>query len=79
LNIGISKQTYQSLFGAQMSLSGEGGGESGYDFTLTAAEKGACYDAERSGRAHVKPSGELVGLVTTVFLNGLFWYFEGGS
>ncbi len=34
LNIGISKQTYQSLFGAQTSLSGEGGGgESGYHFT----------------------------------------------
>ena len=33
LNIGISKQTYQSLFGTQVSLSAESGGESGYDFT----------------------------------------------
>jgi hypothetical protein len=34
LNIGISKQTYQSLFGAQTTSSGEGGGDQrGYDFT----------------------------------------------
>ncbi len=34
LNIGISKQTYQSLFGAQTSPSAAGSGdEHGYDFT----------------------------------------------
>jgi hypothetical protein len=33
LNIGISKQTYQSLFGTQVSLSAESGGERGHDFT----------------------------------------------
>jgi uncharacterized protein DUF6194 len=33
LNIGISKQTYQSLFGTQTSRSAEGGGERGYDFS----------------------------------------------
>jgi Family of unknown function (DUF6194) len=33
LNIGISKQTYHSLFGAQTPLSDAGGGDSSYDFT----------------------------------------------
>jgi len=32
LNVGVSKQTYQSLFGAQSSSS-EASGEGGYDFT----------------------------------------------
>src|SRR5262245_33063184 len=35
LNIGVGKQTYQSLFGAQTSPSDEaGGGEGSYDFTV---------------------------------------------
>jgi hypothetical protein len=33
LNVGVSKQTFQSLFGSGPGHSGEGGAEGGYDFT----------------------------------------------
>lgn len=33
LNVGVSKRTFQSLFGSGSALSDEGGAEGGYDFT----------------------------------------------
>jgi hypothetical protein len=34
LNVGVSKQTFQSLFGSGSAHSHEGGAEGGYDFTV---------------------------------------------